>query len=115
MCFLQLTSQTRLAVGGVGGCKEAIFKVTRQTGRVPQVFDRPSLSVQQSFYSLDDVIAMGQEEVKEFDVGLKRRLARTRSGRPLFRRKERMKRPLSTQVANHNVLPHHSESEASVV
>ena len=115
MCFFQLTSKARLAVGGVRERKEAIFKVTRQTGRVPQVFDRPSLGVQQSLYSLDDVIAMGQEEVKELDVGLKRHLARTRSGRPLFRRKERMKRPASTQVANHDVLPHRRESEASVV
>jgi len=72
MCFFQLTSKARLAVGGVRERKEAIFEVARQTRRIPQVFDRPSLGVQQSFYPPDDVIAMGQEEVKEVDVGLKR-------------------------------------------
>ncbi|MEP7306590.1 MAG: hypothetical protein ABJA98_13820 [Acidobacteriota bacterium] len=97
MCFFQLISKARLAVGDAGEREETIFKVTRQNGRVPQVLDRPALGVQQSLDSLDDVIAMGQEEVQEVDVGLKRHLATTRSGRPLFRREERMKRPATAQ------------------
>ena len=59
-------------MGDTRECEEAIFKVTRETGPVPEKFDRLSLGVQHSLYSLDDVIAMGQEEVEEFDVGLKR-------------------------------------------
>src|SRR6185295_4567711 len=35
MCFFQLTSKARFAVGGAGQRKEAIFKMTGQTGRVP--------------------------------------------------------------------------------
>jgi hypothetical protein len=42
-------------------------------------------------YSLDDVIATGQEELEKLDVCLKRHLDNTRSGWPPFRRKERMK------------------------
>jgi hypothetical protein len=49
------------------------------------------LGVQQPLYSLDDVIAMGQEELEKLDVGLKRNQDNTRSGWPPFRRKERMK------------------------
>ena len=71
-------------------CEEALLEVTRQKGTVLQVFDRPSLGVQHPLYSLDDVIAMGQEELEKFDMRLKRHLARTRSGWPLFRSGERM-------------------------
>ena len=71
MRFFQLTSKTRLAVGDPSECEEAILKVTRQKGTVLEVFDRLSLGVQHSLYSLDDVIAMGQEEVEEFDMCLK--------------------------------------------
>ena len=93
----QLTSQTRLAVGGPN--EEAILEVTRQNGTVAQVLDRLSLGVQQSLYSLDDVIAMGQEELEKLDVCLKRHLARTRSGWPLFRSEEGMKSQASKQFA----------------
>jgi hypothetical protein len=71
MRFLQLTSKTRLAVGDPSEREKAILKVTRQQGAVLEVFDRLSLGVQHSLDSLDDVIAMGQEEVEEFDLGLK--------------------------------------------
>jgi hypothetical protein len=96
MRFFQLTSQARLAVGDTREREEAILEVTRQQGIVLQVFDRLSLSVQYSFYPLDDFRAMGQEELKKLDICLKRRLARTRSGRPLFRRKEGMKGQATT-------------------
>ena len=91
MRFFQLPSQTRLAVGDSGECEETILKVTRQKGTVLQVVDRLSLGVQHPLYSLDDVCAMGQEELEKFDMCLKRHLANARSGWPLFRRKERMK------------------------
>jgi hypothetical protein len=64
--------------------------VTRQKGIVLQVLDRPSLGVHYPLYSLDDVIAMGQEELEKFDMCLKRHLAWTRSYWPLVWRKERM-------------------------
>jgi hypothetical protein len=56
-----------------------------------QVFDGLSLGVQHPLYSLDDVIALRQEELEKLDMCLKRHLARTRSGWPLCRRKERIK------------------------
>src|SRR5262245_47060796 len=68
MRFFQLTSQTRLAVGDLGEGEEAILKVAIQNGTVLQVFDRLSLGVQQPLYSLNDFIAMGQEESEKFDV-----------------------------------------------
>src|SRR5687767_1612260 len=75
MRFFRLTSQTRLAVGDPN--EEAILEVTRQNGTVSQIFVRFSLGVQQSLYSLDDVIAMRQEELEKFDMFLKRHLAET--------------------------------------
>ena len=77
--------------------------MTRQKGTVLQVFDRLSVGVQHSLYSLDDFIAMGQEELEKFDMCLKRHLARTRSGWPLFRSEERMKSQASKQFANPEV------------
>ena len=71
MRFFQLTSKMRLAVGDARECEEAILKVTRQKRTVLEVFDWLSLGVQYSLYSLDDVIAMGQEEAEEFDMRLK--------------------------------------------
>ena len=71
MRFFQLTSKMRLAVGDSRECEEAILKVTRQKRTVLEVFDWLSLGVQYSLDSLDDVIAMGQEEAEEFDMGLK--------------------------------------------
>jgi hypothetical protein len=105
MRFFQLTSQTRLAVGDSSECEEAILKETRQKGTVLQIFDRLSLGVQHSLYSLDEFIATGQEELEKFDMCLKRRLARTRSGWPLFRSEERMKSQASKQFANHKCSP----------
>jgi hypothetical protein len=70
-----LTSKARLAVGDTSEREDAIFKMTEQKGTVPQICDRLSLGVQHSLYSLDDVVAMSQEEVEEFDVGLKLHLA----------------------------------------
>jgi hypothetical protein len=45
--------------------------MVRQKGTVPPVLDRLSLGVQHSLYPLDDVVSASQEEVEEFDVGLK--------------------------------------------
>ena len=100
MRVFQLTSKTRLAVGDPN--EEAILEVTGQKGAVLQVFDWLSLGVQQPLDPFDDVIAMGQEELEKFDMCLKRHLAGTWPGRPLFRRKERMKSQASRQVANHD-------------
>jgi len=91
--LVQLTSQARLAVSDPAEREEAILEVSKQLRAVSQVLWRFSLSVQQSLDAFDDVIAVGQEEVEKFDVGLKREggLARTLSW-PLFRRKEGMLR-----------------------
>ena len=82
MRFLQLTSKTRLVAGDASECEEAILKVTRQKGTVLQVLDRLSLGVQQPLYSLDDFIAMGQEQLEKFDMRVKRHLDRTLCGWP---------------------------------
>src|SRR5688572_21259396 len=74
MRFFRLTSRTRLAVGDPN--EEAILEVTRQNGTVSQIFVRFSLGVQQSLYSLDDVIAMGQEELEKFDRSEERRVGK---------------------------------------
>ena len=100
MRFFQLTSKTRLVAGDAGECEEAILEVTRQKGTVLQVLDRLSLGVQQPLYSLDDFIAMGQEQLEKFDMRLKRHLARTRCAWPLFRRQERMKSQASKQFSH---------------
>ena len=78
MRFFQLTSQARLALRDPSKGEEAILEVTRQNGTVLQVFERLPLGVQQPLYSLDDVVAMGQEELEKLDVGLKRHLAEKR-------------------------------------
>ena len=84
MRVFQLTSQTRLVVGDTRECEEAILNVTRQKRTVLQVFDRLSLGVQHPLQLIDDVIATGQEELEQFDMCLKRHLAKTRSGWPLL-------------------------------
>ena len=104
MRFFQLTSKTRLVAGDASECEEAILKVTRQKATVLQVLDRLSLGVQQPLYSLDDFIAMGQEQLEKFDMRVKRHLARTLCGWPLFRCKER-KSQASKQFANHDAPP----------
>jgi hypothetical protein len=80
MGFFQLTSKTRLAVGDPGEREEAILEVTGQKGTVLEVLGRPSLRVQNPLNSLDEFIAMGQEELEKFDVCVKRHLIGTRSG-----------------------------------
>ena len=102
MRIVQLTSNTRLAGGDPSECEEAILEVTREKGSVLQVFDGLSLGVQHPLYSLDDVIAMGEEELEKLDMCLKRHRARMWSGWPLFGRKERMKGQASKRFANHN-------------
>ena len=72
MRSFQLTSETRLALGDPRECEEAILKVTRQEGTVLQVLDRLSLSVQHSFDAFDEFVAVGQEELEQFDMCLKR-------------------------------------------
>jgi len=63
----------------------------RQKGTVSQVFDGLSLGVQYSFDPIDDLTAMGEQELEKLDVCLKRHLGGPRSGWPLFGRKEGMK------------------------
>src|SRR5215831_4893870 len=99
MRFLQLTSETRLTVRHAGECEEAILEVTGQKRAVLLVVNRFSLRVQQALYALDDLVATAHEELEKFDVRLERHLAETRSGRPLFRRGERMKSQASKQLA----------------
>ena len=84
-------------MGNPSECEEAILKVTRQKRTVLQVLDRPSLGVQDALYSLDDFIAMSLEELEQFDVCLKRHLARTRARWPLIGGKERMKSQASNE------------------
>jgi hypothetical protein len=71
MRFFQLTPKTRLAVGDPWEREEAILETTRQEGTILKVFERPSLGVQYPLYSLDDFIALGQEELEKFDLCLK--------------------------------------------
>ena len=77
MRFRQLTPETGLVAGDAGEREEAILEVTGQKGTVLQVLDRLALGVQQPLYSLDDSIAMGQKQLKKFDVRVKRHLVRT--------------------------------------
>src|SRR5262245_8855111 len=107
MRFFQLTSKTRLVARDASECEEAILKVTRQKGTVLQVLDRLSLGVQQPLYSLDDFIAMDQEQLEKFDMRVKRHLAKTTLGWLLFRCKKRMNR------FAHPILS--SESEAKIL
>jgi hypothetical protein len=79
MRFFQLTSKTRLVAGDVSESEETILKVTRQKGSVLQVLDRLALGVQQPLNSLDDFIAMGQEQLEKFDMRVKRVLHYTPS------------------------------------
>jgi hypothetical protein len=71
MRFFQLTSKTRLIVRDASECEEAIRKVTRQKGTVLLVLKRLSLGVQKPLYSLDDFIAMGQEQLEKCDMRVK--------------------------------------------
>ena len=80
MRVFQLASQTRLALGHASACEEAILNLTRQKVAIPEVFDRLPLGVQHPLQAFDDRIAMGQEELKKFDVCLKRHVGGTRSG-----------------------------------
>ena len=73
MRLFQLTSQARVAVRDAREGEEAILEMTRQEGTVLQVVDRPSLGVQRFLYALDDISAMGQEDVKKLEMSLKRR------------------------------------------
>ncbi len=57
--------------------EEAILEIPGQQGTVLQVLERSSLGVQQSLYSLDDLIAVVQERVEKFDMRRKRHLAST--------------------------------------
>ena len=66
-------------MGDASGCEEAILDVTRQQRTVPEVFNRPPLGVQHPLQAFDDLIATGQEELKKFDMCLKRHFGETRS------------------------------------
>src|SRR5262245_57937610 len=78
--LFQLASETRVTVGDPSECEEAILELTGQQGSVLQVLERLSLGVQNCLYALDDFIAVGQEELEQFDMCLKRLLVETRSG-----------------------------------
>ena len=93
MRFFQSASEARWIVNDPGDC-EAVLEVTRQEGTVLQVFDRLSLCVHSLCF--DDVIAMRQEELDQFDVCLKRHLARARSGWSLFWRRTDEKSTVSS-------------------
>jgi hypothetical protein len=80
MRLFQLTSKKRLAVCDAGECEEAILKVARQKGNVLQELDRLALGVQQPLYSLDDFIAMDQEELEKFDLRVKSHMDRISHG-----------------------------------
>jgi hypothetical protein len=75
--LFQLTSKTRLVVSDRRECEEAILEVTQQKVSVLQILERLSLGVQHAVYSLDDLIAVGQEQLEKFDVRPKRHLANT--------------------------------------
>ena len=51
--------------------------MTRQERPVLQVLERLPLSVQQPLYSLDDLIALGQEKSEKVDVRFKRHRTKT--------------------------------------
>jgi hypothetical protein len=90
-----------LSVGDPVEWEEAILEVTRQKRAVLQVRDRLSLGVQNPLYALDDLIAMGEEELEEFDMCLEWHLGRTRSSRrPFFRRKQRVKSHATKRVSS---------------
>jgi hypothetical protein len=80
MRVLQLASQTQLALGNACACVEAILNLTRQKGTISQVLDRLPLGVQHPLKAFDDLVAIGQEELKKFDMCLKRHVGGTRSG-----------------------------------
>jgi hypothetical protein len=101
MRFFQSPSEARLAVPDPREREEAILKVTRQKETVLLVWSRPPLGVQYPLNALDDHSALRQKEFEEFDMGLERHLAHTRSPRPLFRRKERVTRHTTKGFANH--------------
>ncbi|HEX5107267.1 MAG TPA: hypothetical protein VFV95_02415 [Vicinamibacterales bacterium] len=90
-------------MGEGGNCEEAIFEVMRKNGGVLQVFDRLPLSVQHRLYFLDDLSAMGEEELEQFDVSLKWHRLRTRSGWPLCGGEERMNSHVSKRCARYYV------------
>lgn len=52
--------------------EEAILELTSEQPPVLQLLGRLSLRVQQPLYSLDELVAMGQEEPEKLDVRLKR-------------------------------------------
>ncbi len=79
MRFFQLTPKTRLVVLDPSEREEAVLEVARQQGDVLQVLCGLALGVQHALYSLDDCVAMGQEELQKLDVRLKRHMARPRA------------------------------------
>jgi hypothetical protein len=68
MRLLQLTPQTRLVVGDGCECEKTVLKMPGQKRTILQVGNRLSLSGQQSLYSVDDFIAVGQEQLEQFDM-----------------------------------------------
>src|SRR5262249_29196360 len=70
--FFQLTFEAGLVVCDVSECEETILEVTRQQETVLQIMGRLALGIQQPLYSLDDFIAMGQEQSEKFDMRVKR-------------------------------------------
>ena len=69
--FFQLASERKMVTDGRGS-EEAILEVAGEEGTVLEVLDRPSLGVQHSLNSLDDLIAVGQERLEKLDMRRKR-------------------------------------------
>jgi hypothetical protein len=65
-----------LGLRDAGKHEEAVFEETGQAEPVPRIFGGPSPGVQQPLDAIDDVVATLEEEVKEFDVAVKRYLRR---------------------------------------
>ena len=73
-----------MVIGDPSEREEAVLEVTRQKRHVLQLLDGLSLGVQHALYSLDDCIAMDQEEPEKLYMRLKRHVAETLCGLPLF-------------------------------
>lgn len=77
MRLLQLTSETRLVAADGREREEAVLELVREKRPVVQVLGRLPLRVQQALDALDDLRAMGQEQLQKLDMRLKRHLAGT--------------------------------------
>jgi hypothetical protein len=70
VCLLQSTPQSRLIGIETGDREEAILYLASQKGTIPQIFLRLPLRIQYDFQLFDDCLAVGQEELQQFDMRL---------------------------------------------